>query len=146
MYEQMPKEASKMHTEIPLSWLVDLTASLTATGMDFSVFRWRLWTKELAKVNKRRLDGVWWTARLRTQNPSEAIPWGFDSPSRHQDNKRLISEMVTHSERPFLFGGCFGGCCFQLFVPSFPRGLPRRCDQSPTNGVPVIGGCTGQTW
>jgi uncharacterized protein (DUF1330 family) len=36
-----------------------LTASQTATGMDFSTFRWIRWTKELAKVNKLRLDDTW---------------------------------------------------------------------------------------
>ena len=31
-------------------------------------------------------------AKKRTQNPSEAIPWGFDSPSRHH-LRRLISTL-----------------------------------------------------
>ena len=51
----------------------------------------------------------------RTQNPPRATSWGFDPPSRHQDNKRLIWKMIPPVERSFLFGGCFGGCWFLSF-------------------------------
>ena len=51
----------------------------------------------------------------RTQNPPIARSWGFDPPSRHQDNKRLIAKMPDSASRAFLVGGCFGGCSFFAF-------------------------------
>jgi len=33
----------------------------------------------------------------RTQNPPIARSWGFDPPSRHQYNKRLIVKMATQA-------------------------------------------------
>src|ERR1700733_8001415 len=51
----------------------------------------------------------------RTQNPPRATSWGFDPPSRLQDNKWLMWKTATPSEWPFLFGGCFGGCWFSTF-------------------------------
>jgi hypothetical protein len=35
----------------------------------------------------------------RTQNPPRATSWGFDPPSRHQDNKRLNSLKAAPGER-----------------------------------------------
>ena len=43
----------------------------------------------------------------RTQNPPDFGPWGFDPPSRHQDNKRLIVKMPDSASRAFSVGGLF---------------------------------------
>src|ERR1700678_2396336 len=39
----------------------------------------------------------------RTQNPPRATSWGFDPPSRHQDNKRLIRKCPTRRVGHFHF-------------------------------------------
>ena len=46
----------------------------------------------------------------RTQNPPRATSWGFDPPSRHQQNKGFIRKIASSRERPFIIGGCFDGC------------------------------------
>ena len=85
---------------VRVSWRVDGKANYAALKQQLGAAPgWRNWQTQ------------------RTQNPPRATSWGFDPPSRHQQNKRLIRQMATHSERPLLFGGCFGGCWFQLFVP-----------------------------
>ena len=33
----------------------------------------------------------------RTQNPPEATPWGFDSPSRHQDKFQKMNKLQRQS-------------------------------------------------
>jgi hypothetical protein len=34
----------------------------------------------------------------RTQNPPRATSWGFDPPSRHQDNKGLLFQLIASPE------------------------------------------------
>jgi hypothetical protein len=46
-----------------------LTASLTATEMDFCLSRWKIWTQNSDKLNKTRLDSNRWKTEFRTQNP-----------------------------------------------------------------------------
>jgi hypothetical protein len=47
-------------------------------------------------------------AIIRTQNPAEAIPWGFDSPSRHHLKSQY--PLLNHRLAALVSALCFG--CF----------------------------------
>lgn len=48
----------------------------------------------------------------RTQNPPIFGSWGFDPPSRHQQNKEFIVILASQLREAKSFGGCSDGCWF----------------------------------
>ena len=69
----------------------------------------------------------------RTQNPPRATSWGFDPPSRHHDNKRLILNWPLETGEASFVRWLF----WWLLVLTVPA-PPRNCCNGATVATGVV--------
>src|ERR1700678_2209456 len=67
--------------------------------------------------------------KKQTQNPSEAIPWGFDSPSRHHQKYQypLWNQKLAALVSALYLGVAFGPPCDKVRV-QVQRAFPCGCN------------------
>src|SRR5580698_8472870 len=72
----------------------------------------------------------------RTQNPPGFGPWGFEPPSRHQQNKGFRVKMASRMREAILLGGCSDGCSFLTFSKCGCFAQYLGCHEVQENDIP----------
>jgi hypothetical protein len=76
------------------------------------------------RPTRSRDGGTGRRSGLKIRRPLRS--WGFDPPSRHQQNKRFRLNWPLETGEAKIVGGCFDGCWFRHLHSAYNKPAPRK--------------------